>query len=91
MTPSILKNVIRIPKKRSQQVRTRISYMTSEQLQRFLAAAKEYGPREHAMFLFAVAHGALPGWTDGSQTGCRRSGGHRCDADRAGPRDAQPG
>jgi integrase/recombinase XerD len=58
MTPSIVKNVIRIPKKRSQQVRTRISYMTNEQLQRFLQAAKEYGPREHAMFLFAVAHGA---------------------------------
>ena len=32
--------------------------MTAEQLQRFLTAAKEYGPREHAMFLFAVAHGA---------------------------------
>jgi integrase/recombinase XerD len=57
MTPSILKNVIRIPKKRSQQVRTRISYMASEQLQRFLQAAKEYGAREHAMFLCAVAHG----------------------------------
>lgn len=58
MTPSILKNVLRIPKQRSRQVRTRISYMTSEQLQRFLQAAKEFGPREHAMFLFAVAHGA---------------------------------
>jgi len=32
--------------------------MTSEQLERFLKAAKEFGPREHAMFLFAVAHGA---------------------------------
>src|ERR1700752_2400130 len=58
MTPSIVKNVVRIPKKRAKQVRTRISYMTSEQLERFLLAAKEYGPREHAMFLFAVAHGA---------------------------------
>src|SRR5215472_8035750 len=58
MTPSILKNVVRMPKQREQQVRTRISYMTSEQLERFLRAAKEYGPREHAMFLFAVAHGA---------------------------------
>jgi integrase/recombinase XerD len=58
MTPSILKNVIRITKKRSPQVRPRISFMTSEQLQRFLQAAKEYGAREHAMFLFAVAHGA---------------------------------
>jgi integrase/recombinase XerD len=58
MTPSIFKNVIRIPKQRAKQVRTRISYMTSEQLERFLQAAKEFGPREHAMFLFAVAHGA---------------------------------
>jgi integrase len=32
--------------------------MGDEQLERFLQAAKEYGPREHAMFLFAVAHGA---------------------------------
>src|SRR3984893_6927923 len=58
MTPSIVKNVVRMPKHRAKQVRTRISYMTSEQLERFLKAAKEYGPREHAMFLFAVAHGA---------------------------------
>ena len=58
MTPSILKNVVRMPKQRMRQVRTRISYMTAEQLDRFLRAAKEYGPREHAMFLFAVAHGA---------------------------------
>src|SRR5690348_6061533 len=58
MTPSIIKNVVRMPKQRTKQVRTRISYMTSEQLERFLRAAKEYGPREHAMFLFAVAHGA---------------------------------
>lgn len=35
-----------------------VSTMTPEQLDRFLRAAKEYGPREHAMFLFAVAHGA---------------------------------
>jgi len=58
MTPSILKNVVRMPKQRAKQVRTRISYMSSEQLERFLQAAKEYGPRELAMFLFAVAHGA---------------------------------
>jgi integrase len=58
MTPSILKNVIRIPKQRSKQVRARISYMNSEQLERFLKASKEYGPKAHAMFLFAVAHGA---------------------------------
>src|ERR1700751_981221 len=58
MTPSILKNVVRIPKQRAKQVRARISYMSNEQLERFLQAAKEFGPREHAMFLFAVAHGA---------------------------------
>ncbi len=58
MTPSIVKNVVRMPKQRATQLRARISYMTSEQLERFLQAAKEYGPREHAMFLFAVAHGA---------------------------------
>src|SRR5450759_120065 len=40
------------------QVRSRISYMDNSQLERFLQAAKAYGPREHAMFLFAVAHGA---------------------------------
>jgi integrase len=32
--------------------------MDNSQLERFLQAAKAYGPREHAMFLFAVAHGA---------------------------------
>jgi integrase len=58
ITPSIVKNVVRMPRERMKQVRTRISYMTPEQLNRFLRAAKEYGPREHAMFLFAVAHGA---------------------------------
>jgi integrase/recombinase XerD len=58
MTPSIVKNVVRMPKPRSRQIRTRISYMSAEQLERFLRAAKEFGLREHAMFLFAVAHGA---------------------------------
>jgi len=29
-------------------------------VERFLKADKEYGPREHGMFLFAVAHGARP-------------------------------
>src|SRR5712691_1295051 len=58
MTPSTLRNVTMMPKQRAKQVRSRISYLTSEQLERFLQAAKEYGPREHAMFLFAVAHGA---------------------------------
>src|SRR5258705_13424728 len=60
MTPSIVKNGGRMPKQRTKQVRTRISYLTAEQLERFLTPAKEYGPREHAMFLFAVAHGARP-------------------------------
>jgi integrase/recombinase XerD len=58
MTPSIVRNVVRMPKQRAKQVRSRISYLTSEQLERFLEVAKAYGSREHAMFLFAVAHGA---------------------------------
>lgn len=58
MAPSILKNVVRMPKQQKKPVRTRISYMAAEQLERFLKAAKEFRPREHAMFLFAVAHGA---------------------------------
>lgn len=58
VTPSVERNLIRLPKARVKQVRSRISYLSSEQLERFLQAAKEYGPREHAMFLFAVAHGA---------------------------------
>ncbi len=43
---------------RVRQVRTRISYLDNQQLEHFLQVAKEHGPREHAMFLFAVAHGA---------------------------------
>jgi len=58
MSPSVERNVIRMPKQRAKQVRSRISYLSNEQLQRVLEAAREYGPREHAMFLFAVAHGA---------------------------------
>lgn len=58
MTPSVARNVVRMPKQRAKQVRSRISYLSSEQLERFLEAAKAYGAREHAMFLFAVAHGA---------------------------------
>jgi type 1 fimbriae regulatory protein FimB len=58
MTPSVARNIVTMPKKRSRQVRSRIAYMNDDQLERFLRAAKEYGPREHAMFLFAVAHGA---------------------------------
>src|SRR6202171_603227 len=58
MTPSIARNVVRMPKQRAKQVRSRISYLSNEQLERFLEAARAYGAREHAMFLFAVAHGA---------------------------------
>jgi integrase len=58
MTPSIARNVVTMPKQRAKRVRTRISYLSTEQLERFLQTAKEHGPREHAMFLFAVAHGA---------------------------------
>src|SRR5271169_2763441 len=58
MTPSIVRNLIRMPKERAKRVRTRISYMDAAQQERFLQAAKEYGPREYAMFLFALAHGA---------------------------------
>lgn len=58
MTPSVVRNLVTMPKQRARRVRTRISYMNDEQLERFLTAAKEHGPREHAMFLFAVAHGA---------------------------------
>ena len=57
MTPSIVKNIVRMPKRTSKQPRTRISYMNDEQLERFLRAAKEFGQREYAMFLCAVAHG----------------------------------
>lgn len=58
MTPSVARNIVTMPKKRGKQVRSRIAYMNDDQLERFLRAAKDYGPREHAMFLFAVAHGA---------------------------------
>ena len=58
MTPSIARNLVRRQKQRTKQLRSRISYLSSELLERFLQAAKEYGAREHAMFLFAVAHGA---------------------------------
>lgn len=53
-----LPNVVRMPRRRAKQVRSRISHMDNSQLEKFLQAAKAYGPREHAMFLFAVAHGA---------------------------------
>ena len=46
------------PHRHARPVRSRISYMDNLQLERFLQAAKAHGLREHAMFLFAVAHGA---------------------------------
>jgi integrase/recombinase XerD len=57
MTPATAK-VIRIPRKREKQVKTRLAYLEPAQLEAFLRAAKEHGNREWAMFLFAVAHGA---------------------------------
>jgi integrase/recombinase XerD len=57
MTPATAK-VIRIPRKREKQVKSRLSYFEPAQLESFLKAAKEHGNREWAMFLFAVAHGA---------------------------------
>jgi integrase len=51
-------NLIQMQKPRTHQIRTRVSCMDNEQLERFLRSAKEHGAREHAMFLFAVAHGA---------------------------------
>ena len=52
MTPSIVKNVVRMPKQRAKQVRTRISYMSSEQLERFLQAAKEFGSQVQTSAVF---------------------------------------
>jgi integrase len=57
-TATVIELPGRVLKPRARQVRTRISYMDNAQLEKFLRAAKEHGPREHAMFLFAVAHGA---------------------------------
>ena len=52
-------NVVRMPRKRPQQSpKTKLAYLSADQLVRVLKAAKEHGAREHAMFLFAVAHGA---------------------------------
>ena len=59
MTPSVLKNpdVIKMRKPRQTFVRARMSYLTSEQLDRVLAAAKARGLREHALVLFLYSHG----------------------------------
>jgi type 1 fimbriae regulatory protein FimB len=50
--------VVQMPKKRQQTPKTKLAYLSADQLERVLRAAKEYGPREHCMFLFGVAHGA---------------------------------
>jgi integrase/recombinase XerD len=50
--------VIRIPRKREKQVKSRLAYLESAQLEALLRAAKEHGNREWAMFLFGVSHGA---------------------------------
>ena len=58
MTPATAEKVLRMPRKRVKQVKSRLAYFEPEQLEKFLKAAKEHGNREWAMFLFAVAHGA---------------------------------
>lgn len=51
-------NVVRMRKKREQSPKTKLAFLSADQLVRVLKAAKEHGAREHAMYLFAVAHGA---------------------------------
>jgi integrase/recombinase XerD len=60
MTPNTatVKKIIRIPRRRGKQVKTRLSYFEPDQLEKCLKAAREHGNREWAMFLFGVAHGA---------------------------------
>ena len=58
MTAATAEKIIRMPRKRRAQVKSRLAYLEPEQLEKFLKAAKEHGNREWAMFLFAVAHGA---------------------------------
>lgn len=53
-----LPNVLEMPAQRPRQHRGEREYLTPEELKRFMRAAKLKGPREHCMFLFAVAHGA---------------------------------
>jgi integrase len=50
--------ILRMPRKRVPQNRSRLAYFTAEQLEAFLKAARAFGAREHAMFLFGVSHGA---------------------------------
>jgi type 1 fimbriae regulatory protein FimB len=51
-------NVVQMPVAKPVQHRGEREFLTPEELKRFMKAAKSKGPREHAMFLFAVAHGA---------------------------------
>jgi type 1 fimbriae regulatory protein FimB len=59
MTPFVTKNpdVIRMPKKRTRRIQAKIAYMTPEQIERFLDAAKQHGQREYTMFLLGFNHG----------------------------------
>ncbi len=52
-------NVVSISTARQRVIRHRGTrdYFTAEQLKKFMHAAKQYGPREHAAFLCAFAHG----------------------------------
>ncbi len=58
MLAALAANVVRMPKKREQKPKTKLAYFSADELQRVLTAARDHGPREHAMFLFASAHGA---------------------------------
>ena len=42
--------VVQMPKKRQQTPKTKLAYLSADQLERVLRAAKEHGPREHCMF-----------------------------------------
>lgn len=51
--------IIEMPKKKPRpKPRSKMRYFTADQLERFLKAARDYGAREYAMFLFAVSHAA---------------------------------
>ncbi|MGC1418434.1 MAG: tyrosine-type recombinase/integrase [Candidatus Acidiferrum sp.] len=61
----IVANVVEMRKPRKRQVRARLSYLDNDQIEKFLRAAKEYGPREYSMFLTALAHGMRASETAG--------------------------
>jgi integrase len=56
--PNPIISILSVRKPRTRQVRPKKAHMDNAQLEKFLRAAKDHGPREHAMFLFAFAHGA---------------------------------